>query len=90
MGDVKKSKKSKTSSSAEDGGQEDDEELERSAASDFRRLAARGVYLSQDRGDISYAVKELARSMAKPTQRDQRNLKRLGRYLIDKTSMSQH
>ena len=51
----------------------------------YRALAARANYLSQDRVDIGYAVKELCRNMSKPRQSDWDRLKRLGRYLIDKT-----
>ena len=40
--------------------------------------------MCQDRSDIQFAVKELSRSMSKPTQHDWTKLKRLGRYLIDK------
>ena len=42
-----------------------------------------------DRLDIAFAVKELARSMAKPTRGDWQKLKRLGRYLLDKPRMQQ-
>ena len=51
----------------------------------YRALAARANYLSQDRVDIGFAVKELCRNMSKPRQSDWDRLKRLGRYLIDKT-----
>ena len=61
---------------------EEDEELEGHEASMFRALVARGNYLSQDRSDIQYAVKELARRMSDPEEQDWAALKRLGRYLI--------
>ena len=48
----------------------------------FRSVAARANYLSQDRPDISYAVKEVCRHMAGPTELSLKALKRLGRYLI--------
>ena len=41
----------------------------------------RAAYLSQDRLDLSYSTKELARDMQKPTEQPMTNLKRLGRYL---------
>ena len=47
----------------------------------YRAVIARANYLSQDRSDIRYAVKELSRSMSQPTVRDWERLKRLGRYL---------
>ena len=37
--------------------------------------------MSQDRPDLSYSTKELARDMQKPTEQSMTNLKRLGRYL---------
>ena len=46
-------------------------------------LVARLNYLAPDRPDIAYSVKELARTMSKPTKGCQDKLKRLGRYLID-------
>ena len=45
---------------------EDDEvELDSEKETKFGRLAARANYLSSDRPDIQFAVKELSRSMAK-------------------------
>ena len=40
------------------------------------------AYLAQDRPDIQFAVKELARSMATPDELAWQALKRLGRYLV--------
>ncbi len=59
------------------------EELERSGEDSTLYLAcvARADFLSQDRSDIQYAVKELSRSMSTPTQSSMAKLKRLGRYL---------
>ena len=61
------------------------EELESWKATMFRANVARANYLSQDRSDIQYATKELCRKMSKPTEEDWQKLKRLGRYLVDKT-----
>ena len=47
----------------------------------------RASYLAQDRPDIQYAVKELARGMSSPTEADAQKLKRLGRYLLGKPRM---
>ena len=44
-------------------------------------MAARANYLSADRPDIQYAVKEICRRMAKPVEGDWQKLVRLGRYL---------
>ena len=51
----------------------------------FLVTSAHDNYLSQDRSDIGFAVKELCRNMAKPRKSDWEKLKRFGRYLIDKT-----
>ena len=56
-------------------------ELATDKASMFRALVARANYLSQDRGDIKYAVKELSRRMAKPRVKDIEQMKKLARYL---------
>ena len=50
-------------------------------ASIFRSVVARGNYLSQDRPDIRFVVKELCQRMSKPTNVDMLKLKRLCRYL---------
>ena len=50
----------------------------------YRALVARANYLSPDRADIAFAVKELAKSMSNPTNGDSARLKRLGRYLAGK------
>ena len=47
----------------------------------YRSVVMRAAYLSQDRPDLSYSTKELARDMQKPTEQSMTNLKRLGRYL---------
>ena len=51
------------------------------AASKYRRGAALCNYLAQDRCDIGYATKEVARWMSKPRMVDELHLKRLIRYL---------
>ena len=50
-------------------------------ATRFRVVAARANYLSGDRPDIQYAVKEICRRMSKPVRGDWDKLIRLGRYL---------
>ena len=54
------------------------QELNEQEASLYRALTARCNHISPDRPDISYTVKELARSMSKPTRGDWQRLKRLG------------
>ena len=58
-------------------------ELGPAEATNYRSIAARANFLSADRPDIMYAVKELCRGMAKPTKGHWLKLKRLGRYLIE-------
>jgi hypothetical protein len=55
--------------------------LDAREASVYRSVVARGNYLSQDRPDIRYVVKELCQKMAKPSNMDMLKLKRLCRYL---------
>ncbi len=50
--------------------QGDQEELSADEASKFRGLAARANFLTQDRPGIAFSVKELCRSMPRPTTRD--------------------
>ena len=47
-------------------------------------MAARANYLSSDRGDVQFAVKELCRGMSKPTKAEIKKIRRLARYLIGK------
>ena len=61
----------------------EENELDTKDATTYRALVARGNYLSQDRSDIQFAVKELCRSMSNPTEGDWTALKRLGRYLVE-------
>ena len=48
----------------------------------YRSAVMRGNFLAEDRYDIKYTVKELARDMQKPTVRSWTRLKHLGRYLL--------
>lgn len=50
----------------------------------YRSLTMRAAYLSMDRPDIIYSVKEAARDMSRPTESSWLKLKRLARYLIGK------
>ena len=56
--------------------------LSKQDATKYRGLAARANFLSQDRADLQYATKEVARRMATPRVGDWNLLKRLGRYLV--------
>ena len=58
--------------------------LDDQEASKYRALVARCNYLSPDRPDVAYSVKELARNMSSPTKGNWAQLKRLGRYLKGK------
>ena len=57
--------------------------LSSDGASVFRGMADRAKYLALDRPDIQFAVKEVARRMARPRLDDWQLLKRLARYLIN-------
>lgn len=70
----------KEGNKSEEGG-ENDKELAGERATAYRKLTARANYLAQDRMDIQYAVKDLTRGMAKPTEEKWGALKRLVRYL---------
>ena len=50
----------------------------------FRSACMKACYLSFDRYDIQYTVKECAREMHMPTERGWSGLKRLARYFIGK------
>ena len=61
---------------------EDSPLLEGPEATTFRSMAARANFLALDRADIQFAVKEIARRMARPRWTDWALLKRLARYLV--------
>ena len=61
-----------------------DKAIEGAQATLYRSLTMRLSYLAQDRPDIQFSCKELAKGMSSPTEGDWLKLKRLGRYLIDK------
>ena len=65
----------------------DDTPLEPSMSSLYRSLTMRINYLAQDRADLQYAGKELARAMAAPTVSAWNKLKRVGRYLVGRPRM---
>ena len=56
--------------------------LDREEARQFRGLAARLNYISGDRVDIQYAVKESARQMANPRLSSMVMVKRIAKYLL--------
>ena len=63
---------------------DDDSELDADKARSYRAIAARLNYISPDRPDIGYAVKEAARNMSKPRVSDFQKLRKIGRYLVGK------
>ena len=73
-----------TPGTKEEGRTKDDHErkLTESKASEYRAMTARLNYLTSDRPDIAFSVKELARTMSSPTEGCWERLKRLGRYLV--------
>ena len=78
---LKESKELSCSAADEIKRDDDDEELNSEYTTQYKSIVARANYLSTDRPDIQYAVKKLATSMSKPTNRNWQELKRLGRYL---------
>ena len=60
----------------------DETPLEKGDAKVFRGVAARLNYMSPDRPDMQYAIKEAARCMAQPRECDWPLLKKIGRYLL--------
>ena len=63
--------------------------LDEQQASMYRAITARCNYISPDRPDIAYTVKELARNMSTPTKGDWIRLKRLGLCLLGKPRLQQ-
>ena len=55
--------------------------LDKDMATQYRRIVARCNFLSLDRGDIQYAVQQVAKGMSRPTTQHMQQLKHLGRYL---------
>ena len=62
--------------------QEEEEDLPATQITKYRMIAARANYLSTDRMDIQFAVKECCRGMAAPQIGHWNKLKRLARYLL--------
>ena len=53
-----------------EGAMDEYPELSAEYAQAFRRLVARANYISIDRPDIAFAIKELCSRMSKPIERD--------------------
>ena len=66
---------------AAEGGEKEEDYLVGQRATRYRRMVARLNYLAQDRPNLSFAVKEVARTMASPRAVGEVNLKRIVRYL---------
>ena len=62
-------------------GDAEDEELDAAAATLYRGIVARCNYMSVDRPELQFAVKEACREMSKPTASSWRKLVHIGRYL---------
>ena len=60
---------------------EDAVSLDNSRGTKYRRAAAILNYIAQDRPDLQFAAKECSRKMSCPNELDERNLKRVLRYL---------
>ena len=67
-----------------------EEELLGEEATLYRSVVARFNYLSPDRQNIMYAVRECAKGMARPKVRDMIKLKRIGRYVLGAKRAKMH
>ena len=61
--------------------EDDDQQLDEVQSTRYRALVARANFMACDRLDIQFAIKELARDMAKPRRSSWCALERLGKYL---------
>ena len=59
-----------------------EDELDEKAAYTYRSVNGRLLYLSADRLDLQYGIKETSRGMSRPLQRDLVRLRRLVRYAL--------
>jgi hypothetical protein len=66
-----------------------EEELDSDGKTLYQSLSARLNFLSMDRADLQFAVKELMRKMSSPTTADLRALKRVARYVIGAPRVAQ-
>ena len=71
-----------SSSSSSSSESSSDPLLSKQDSFEFRSLVMRAAYLSLDRPDLSFSVKELSRCMKAPRQSDVTRYKRLGRFLL--------
>ena len=85
--EVLSSRQSKTPGTPDRAGEDADPkalpdlELGRSEVTRYRAVAARIMYLSQDRVDLQFAAKEISRRMARPAASDWVRVRHLARYL---------
>ena len=63
------------------GVRDSDKPLKEADAKLFRTVAGTGLYLSSDRYDLSFAMKEVMRGMVRPTVLDMLKLRRVVKYL---------
>ena len=68
---------------------EDAKTLSPQEATRFRSLAMRAAYLAEDRPELKFATKELARDLQNPTTDSWDAVKRLGRYLVGRPRLVQ-
>ena len=59
-------------------------DLQGEEATEYRSLAARLNYLSADKPDLQYAVKEICRTMSSPTSLLMQRLIRVAKYLVQR------
>ena len=66
------------------------EDLDSEAATTYRALSARILYLSMDRPETAFAAKELCRHFAHPTKVGVEALKRVARFLLGLPRLVRH
>ncbi len=59
----------------------DDEQVDPELHSHYRHVVGKLQFITEERPDIGYTVKEVSRALAAPTYLDFRKVKRIGRYL---------
>ena len=58
--------------------------LTKEEATQFRAISARCLYMSMDRPEIQYAVKEVCRETSAPTMKSWKKLERVGQFLKER------
>ena len=63
----------------------DEDDLGKEEATSYRGLAARLQFMSQDCSDLQFPIKEVSRDMASPTEGSWLKIKKVVRYLLNRS-----